>query len=135
MCVSRGLALDAVSKFDEEPFLGDGRPNFRNKRTSPVISLFVVPVLSFFIFVLQLYGLVVMTSTILTYLSLLRVAFVRRPFVRALGAFCFQVTEPLLAPLRRSLPFVYGMDLSPLVLVLGGYLLESLCHRLILALL
>jgi YggT family protein len=35
--------------------------------------------------------------------------------------FVFQATEPLLAPVRRRLPPMSGMDLSPLVVTLLAY--------------
>jgi len=35
--------------------------------------------------------------------------------------FVFQVTEPILGPVRRRLPPVSGMDLSPLVVTLVAY--------------
>lgn len=34
-----------------------------------------------------------------------------------------QITEPILAPVRRMLPPVSGMDLSPLVVTLAAYFL------------
>ena len=36
--------------------------------------------------------------------------------------FVFQVTEPILGPVRRRLPPVSGMDLSPLVVTLAAYI-------------
>jgi len=38
----------------------------------------------------------------------------------------YQVTEPLLAPIRRLLPGMGGLDFSPLILLLGLYLLRGL---------
>jgi YggT family protein len=35
--------------------------------------------------------------------------------------FVYQVTEPILAPVRRRLPPMSGMDLSPLVVTLVAY--------------
>jgi YggT family protein len=35
--------------------------------------------------------------------------------------FVFQVTEPILGPVRRRLPPISGMDLSPLVVTLAAY--------------
>jgi YggT family protein len=35
--------------------------------------------------------------------------------------FVYQVTEPILAPVRRRLPPMSGMDLSPLVVTLAAY--------------
>ena len=54
------------------------------------------------------------------------------PVVRWLGSFLFQVTEPVLAPirrlLRRFLGNLGGIDISPIVAVL---VLEFLCRLLI----
>jgi YggT family protein len=38
-----------------------------------------------------------------------------------ISRFAFQVTEPVLAPVRRRLPPVSGLDLSPLVVMLAVY--------------
>ena len=38
----------------------------------------------------------------------------------------YQATEPLLAPIRRLLPGMGGLDFSPLLLLLGLNLLRSL---------
>jgi YggT family protein len=35
--------------------------------------------------------------------------------------FVYQVTEPILGPVRRRLPPISGMDLSPLVVTLAAY--------------
>lgn len=37
----------------------------------------------------------------------------------------FRLTEPLLAPIRRLLPSSGGLDLSPMVLLFGLYLLRQ----------
>ncbi|HZK72476.1 MAG TPA: YggT family protein [Clostridia bacterium] len=39
----------------------------------------------------------------------------------SVSRFAYQVTEPILAPVRRWLPPVSGMDLSPLVVTLVAY--------------
>lgn len=44
------------------------------------------------------------------------------PLVR----FLYRVTEPVLRPIRRRLPMIaMGLDLSPLVVILGIYVLEQ----------
>lgn len=41
----------------------------------------------------------------------------------AVSRFTFQLTEPVLAPVRRWLPPMSGIDLSPLVVTLVAYFL------------
>lgn len=43
-----------------------------------------------------------------------------------IARFLFQVTEPLLAPIRNALPPMGGVDLSPLVVFLGITILMQL---------
>lgn len=46
----------------------------------------------------------------------------RNPLVRIVHA----VTEPVLAPIRKVLPAVGGLDFSPMILLLGLQLLRNL---------
>jgi YggT family protein len=40
-----------------------------------------------------------------------------------------RLTEPLLRPIRRIIPQFGGLDISPMVLLLGIYFLQSLLHE------
>jgi YggT family protein len=42
----------------------------------------------------------------------------RNQFVAAVAEFLYRITEPVLAPIRRFLPSMGGLDLSPIVLIL-----------------
>jgi len=56
---------------------------------------------------------------------LVRVAFswVNPRQSNALSRLAYQVTEPVLGPVRRLLPATSGLDLSPLVVTLAAYFL------------
>ena len=43
-----------------------------------------------------------------------------------LGEFIWNVTEPILSPIRRALPSMGGMDLSPLIALLAIQAVRSL---------
>ncbi len=47
-----------------------------------------------------------------------------------IGDFLYKVTEPLLAPFRRRLPDLGGIDLSPVVLIIGSDLIRMLVFEL-----
>ena len=47
-----------------------------------------------------------------------------------IGYFLAQLVEPLLAPIRRVLPLMGGVDLSPLALLLALQVLEIVLHSL-----
>lgn len=46
--------------------------------------------------------------------------------VAPVAQFLFRVTEPVLAPIRRALPPMGGLDLSPLVVILGIQILGGI---------
>jgi YggT family protein len=48
-----------------------------------------------------------------------------------LNDFLFSVTEPILGPIRRALPLAGGMDLSPLIALVGLQLIEQLLLKLL----
>ena len=66
----------------------------------------------------DLYSLVILASVVLSW--------VRLPPNNALVRVTSALTEPLLAPIRRILPDMGGLDLSPLVLLVGLRLLRGL---------
>ena len=48
----------------------------------------------------------------------------------AVYRFVFRVTEPILGPVRRRLPPVSGIDLSPLVVTVAAYFLIAALRNL-----
>jgi len=48
-----------------------------------------------------------------------------------LGEFVFSVTEPILAPIRRALPFMGGMDFSPFIALIGVQIIASILLRIL----
>jgi len=51
----------------------------------------------------------------------------RLPF--ALGDFVFAVSEPILSPIRRALPFFGGIDFSPFIALVAIQFVSSLILR------
>ncbi len=56
-------------------------------------------------------------------------------FVSMIGEFLFKLTEPVLAPLRRWLPSLGRVDISPFVLILGIYFVRQVLYRLVMRIL
>jgi len=74
----------------------------------------------------KVYFWVIVVTVVLSWLIGLNIVNGYRPEVRAVQRVCWQMTEPLLRPIRERLPPVGGMDLSPVVLLLGLQLVEIL---------
>jgi YggT family protein len=64
------------------------------------------------------YSLVVLVRVILSWVSLDR----RNP----LGTIVVGLTEPVLAPIRKAIPPMGGLDLSPMVLLIALQILKGL---------
>jgi YggT family protein len=81
--------------------------------------------------ILTLIDLVRILATILTVLIFIRVALSWFPQAGAntVGVLVYRVTEPLLAPVRALLPAMGGIDFSPIVVLIGIQILESLLVR------
>jgi YggT family protein len=54
---------------------------------------------------------------------------VRLPF--GIGEFVWSVSEPILAPIRRALPFMGGIDFSPFIALLLIQLAENVLLRIL----
>ena len=49
--------------------------------------------------------------------------------VYSIGDFLYRVTEPVLSPIRRVLPNLGGIDISPVILILLIYFLRNLLRE------
>ena len=73
---------------------------------------------------LDLYLWAVIISVILSWLFQFNVVNRHNQIVSSIGSFFYAVTEPALRPIRRYVPSIGGMDISPLILILGIYFLQ-----------
>lgn len=75
--------------------------------------------------VIQLYVFVLIVSVIMSWLIAFNVINPYNQFVRALWQGLNALTEPVLRPIRRLLPDLGGIDISPLVLILICFFIQS----------
>jgi YggT family protein len=68
--------------------------------------------------VISLYIWILVISAVLSWLVAFRVVNTQNRFVYAVMDFCWRVTEPALRPIRRILPNLGGIDISPVILIL-----------------
>jgi len=73
---------------------------------------------------IEFYTWVVIAAAIASWLVAFGVVNVRNQFVRMIVDFLYRITEPALRPIRRLLPNLGGVDISPVVLILGLGLLR-----------
>ncbi|HEX5934251.1 MAG TPA: YggT family protein [Pseudorhizobium sp.] len=75
---------------------------------------------------LSLYTWVLIGSAIFSWLYAFNVINSRNQFVNAIGSFLYNVTEPVLRPIRRVMPNLGGIDISPIIVLLIIFFLRSL---------
>ncbi len=68
--------------------------------------------------VISIYTWLLIISVILSWLVSFNVVNTRNRFVYAVMDFLHRITEPALRPIRRVLPNLGGIDISPVVLIL-----------------
>ena len=68
--------------------------------------------------ILDIYSAIIIASAIMSWLVAFGVVNVRNQFIRVIVDLLYRVTEPVLRPIRRFLPNLGGIDISPVVALL-----------------
>jgi YggT family protein len=76
--------------------------------------------------VIGIYIFVIFAQVILTWLVHFSVVNTRNQFVYMIGDFLFRLTEPVLRRIRRVMPNLGGIDISPVMLIIGLYFIRIL---------
>lgn len=76
--------------------------------------------------IIDIYTWIVIASAIVSWLLAFGVINIRNQFVRVVVDLLHRVTEPVLRPIRRIMPNLGGVDISPVILLLGLFLVRSL---------
>ena len=87
------------------------------------------PLIKITLVAIDLYIWVVIISAILSWLVAFNVVNTRNQFVAMVGDFLYRITEPFLAPIRRMMPNLGGIDISPVILILIIILIENVIVR------
>ncbi len=86
------------------------------------------PFLWLFGAVVQLVIIVLIVNAVLSWLIAFEIVSRRNAFVNQIWTTTQRVTDPLMKPIRKVIPPVGGLDLSPIVLILGLLFLERLLY-------
>lgn len=79
---------------------------------------------------LNLYWWVIIIGAVLSWLVAFEVVNTRNRIVAAVLDFTYRLTEPAMRPIRRVLPDLGGIDISPVILLLGIMFLQRLLNDL-----
>tara|TARA_A100001037_G_scaffold304465_1_gene341338 strand:+ start:200 stop:493 length:294 start_codon:yes stop_codon:yes gene_type:complete len=76
--------------------------------------------------VITLYIWALIISAVLSWLVAFNVINTQNKFVYMVGDFLYRITEPALRPIRRFIPLLGGIDISPVVLILALIFVRNL---------
>lgn len=82
------------------------------------------PIVEAILILLDLYVWIVIASAIFSWLYAFGVVNPRNQIVSTIGDVLYRATEPLYRPIRRFMPDLGGLDLSPIVLLLIIYIIQ-----------
>jgi YggT family protein len=74
---------------------------------------------------LDLYWWIIIASAIFSWLYAFNVVNSRNQFVGSIGNMLYRLTEPALRPIRRFMPDLGGVDISPIILLLILFFLRQ----------
>jgi YggT family protein len=86
-------------------------------------------ILDVLLLALDLYTWIVIASVIFSWLFAFNVINSRNQFVGMIGQFLHQATEPALRRIRRFMPNLGSIDISPIILLLMVFFLQRLIVR------
>ena len=76
--------------------------------------------------VFTIYIYVLIASAIISWLTAFNILNTQNQFIYTVLGFLYRITEPALRPLRRLIPPLGGVDLSPMILILALYFIRNL---------
>ena len=86
----------------------------------------MIPLLNTLMFALNIYIWILIAAAVFSWLYAFNVINSRNQFVNMLGRFLYNITEPVLRPIRRYMPDLGGVDISPIVVFILIYLIQQL---------
>lgn len=95
------------------------------------LNVVLRPLLEVLYYAISIYTWLVIAMAILSWLIAFDVLNRNSQFVRLVGGFLWRVTEPALRPIRRVLPRMGALDISPVILLLILFFLQRVIVELI----
>jgi len=98
------------------------------------LNVVLLPLLKVLSIAIEIYIYLLIAMAILSWLVAFDVLNPRSQIVRTIGTFLWRITEPALKPIRRILPNLGGIDISPVILILLLYFVQQMIFELALRL-
>ncbi len=93
------------------------------------MSILLGPLLDLVSVVLSLYIWVLIIAVVMSWLISFNVVNTSNRLVYRLAEFLYNITEPALRRIRRVMPHIGGIDISPVVLILALWFVQNVLSR------
>ncbi len=94
------------------------------------MDVIIGPGLALIYHLIELYTWVLIIGVIMSWLIAFNVINLSNQFVRMIYDVVTRLTEPLLGPIRRFMPDLGGVDISPVILILLLWFAKDVIYRL-----
>ncbi|MBF0246613.1 MAG: YggT family protein [Alphaproteobacteria bacterium] len=95
------------------------------------MDVVLIPLLQVVVVAIDLYIWVVIAGVVMSWLTAFNVVNTSNRAVYMIGDFIYRVTEPPLRRIRRFMPDLGAIDLSPILLLLGLMFLQNVLTRVV----
>lgn len=92
------------------------------------MDVVLVNILKVLSIALDFYQWVVVINVVISWLVAFNVINTSNQFVHMVMDFTYRMTEPVYRRIRQVLPHMGGIDLSPIVVLLGIFLVQGILH-------
>lgn len=82
------------------------------------------------LFLLQVYFYIIIIQVVVSWLVAFEVINTRSPQAANFMRLLEKVTDPIYRPLRKYIPPIGGIDITPIIVIFGIFLLQNLITRL-----
>jgi YggT family protein len=85
----------------------------------------MLELLQFISYLLTLYIYVLIAMAVMSWLIAFRIVRIDHPAVRLVVELLYRLTEPVLRPIRKAMPDLGGIDISPVIVILIIIFIQS----------
>jgi YggT family protein len=96
-----------------------------------MMDILIVPLLRVLLFIVDFYKFFLYVYIITSWLDYFNIVNKHNPIVYNIYSFLYKITEPALRRIRRIIPSIGYIDLSPVILVVILYFIEQMIGRIL----
>lgn len=93
------------------------------------MDIFIGSLIQVILVAIKIYIWFIIASAVLSWLVAFNIVNTSNRVVYMVGDFLYRITEPALRPIRKILPNLGPVDISPIVLLLGLFFVQNVLSR------